>query len=290
MIVLNLKGGLGNQMFQYAAARGLGLHLHQNVYLDLGFLEQNRETDDFTARSFALGIFKIKVLRFRTGDGNSLLPNLIKRWMGKTKKPLHVYDDGSDLNNVQLPAYLDGYFQSEKYFGDQRSTLLKEFSFKLPAGDINEPLVKDILNTASVSIHFRRGDYVTKAAVAQVHGVCDVAYYETAAATLSKQYRGLVFYVFTDDPIWVKEHFILRHNAAYKMVLVDSNHGIDSWKDMYLMSICKHNIIANSSFSWWGAWLNQHAEKTVIAPTRWFADETVHAFEKDIVPASWIRI
>lgn len=290
MIVVKLKGGLGNQMFQYANARVLALRLKHKLYLDLSFLENNKETAHFTARSFSLDIFEIKIRKFRLVANNSLLPSFIKRWIGKSKKPMHVYNDGCDLKNVKLPAYLDGYFQSEIFFGDERLTLLKEFSFKLPASDINISLVKDILNTESVSIHFRRQDYVNKVAVAEVHGTCSLVYYETALAVLTKKYSSLVFYVFTDDPIWVNKYFILRHTNNYSMILVNNNHGIDSWKDMYLMSICKHNIIANSSFSWWGAWLNPNPEKTVIAPTRWFADRNVYAFEKDIVPDSWIKI
>ena len=277
-------------MFQYAAARVLALRLKQKVNLDLRFLEQNNETASFTARSFALDTFKIKARRFQPDANNSLLPGFMKRWTGRTKKPLHFYDDGSDLNHVQLPAYLDGYFQSEKYFGDQRSSLLKDFSFKLPAGDKNETLLKDILNTVSVSIHFRRGDYVNKAATFKVHGICDISYYEAAIAMLAEKQQGLCFYVFTDDPVWVNEHFIMRHKTNYNMLLVNNNQGTDSWKDMYLMSSCKHNIIANSSFSWWGAWLNQNAEKMVIAPARWFADTNIYDFEKDILPASWIKI
>jgi hypothetical protein len=277
-------------MFQYASARSLALRLKQKLYLDLRFLEQNKETAHFTARSFSLDIFEIKIRKFRLIYNNSLLPGFIKRWIGMPPKPLHVYSDGCNLTNVKLPVYLDGYFQSEFFFRHERLTLLKEFSFKLQADDINKSLIRDILSTTSVSIHFRRGDYVNKDAVAQVHGTCSLDYYETALSLLTKKYASLVFYVFTDDPEWVKNHFISPNINKYDIVLVNNNHGVDSWKDMYLMSICKHNIIANSSFSWWGAWLNQNSEKTVIAPTRWFADEKVYAFEKDIVPDSWIKI
>ena len=292
MIIGRLKGGLGNQMFQYAVLRALSLKYKKKIYLDLESVKCTQlETDSFTPRGFSLNIFKIKA---------SPLPNFFRyilklRTVLKRIIPVHFnlflnnYNDNSDFNVIKYPAYLDGYFQSENYFKEFRQQMLDDFSLKFPLGKDNEILLEDIIKHQSISLHFRRGDYVDKPQVALYHGVCSSEYYKIAMDYFRGEVTSSVFYIFTDDPIWVKNNFINLY-PFYKMILVNINQGVDSWKDMYLMSKCKHNIIANSSFSWWGAWLNQNPDKIVIAPKQWFADPYVNSKSNNLIPASWVKI
>lgn len=284
-------GGLGNQMFQYAAATAIALRHQKKLFFDLQFLLDNQEeTDVFTPRSFSLDIFNVKG-RVLNSSLKRIFDNAFLRAVipGRLKKVCHSYNDQSDFSNIEFPACMEGYFQSEDYFKDYRSILLDDFSFKLPLGNHNEKILMDIENSPAVSVHVRRGDYVSKIAVASVHSNCDIEYYERAITWMREKIGSPVFYFFTDDPLWVKQNFIDKYSFN-KMVLIDKNDGADSWKDMLLMSRCKHHIIANSSFSWWGAWLNCYPQKMVIAPRQWFSDKNKYRFAKEIIPESWIRL
>lgn len=175
-----------------------------------------------------------------------------------------------------------GTWQSEKFFIDAKKMVRQVFVFNesLLSGETLE-LKNRILAENSVSIHIRRGDYLNNQYNNGFAGVCTEEYYSKAIDLITKKVDQSVYYVFTDDKDWVSEHFKIE-NAIY----VNINSGEDSWQDMYLMSRCKHNIIANSSFSWWGAWLNANPDKIVIAPKLWW-----RLFEHDdVVPESWIRI
>jgi hypothetical protein len=186
--------------------------------------------------------------------------------------------------NSHKIVYYSGYWQSEKYFENAEDIIRQQFSFndKL-INEKNKALIKQYLNKNTVSIHIRRGDYVTNTdANILLGGSCDLSYYENAISYIKKNVSQPYFQFFSDDIDWVREHFIDLGNVQF----IDWNHQTDSWQDMMLMSKCKHNVIANSSFSWWGAWLNNNANKIVIAPSKWFnSHETL-----DIVPENWIRI
>ena len=178
-------------------------------------------------------------------------------------------------------AYLCGYWQSEKYFKDIREVILKEFTFPIQAVKSNVKLTDQMKLENSVSIHVRRSDYLTEQNLKVYGNICTEKYYSNAINYIEGIIDNPHYYVFTDDLQWAKEYF-----KGDNYTIVSENRGKDSYIDMYLMSQCKHNIIANSSFSWWGAWLNQNPDKKVLAPKKWF-----HNHEKEeIVCEDWIRI
>lgn len=295
MIIVNLKGGLGNQMFQYATAKALSLDLHKKLYIGLDFLKNNQtDSDSFTARKFSLNIFNFKKDFFNRSLPNYYFKSLYHSLFSKNNSPeksipTHFhYDDFSTLTNLQFPAFLDGYFQSEDYFLKYRDVILDEFTFQMPIGNENEVLLNEIKRNQSVSVHVRRGDYAYKPSIAAVHGTCSATYYENGVTFFDNKLSAPVFYIFSDDSSWVEQNLLTRF-SAHKVILVNGNQGVDSWKDMFLMSNCRHHIIANSTFSWWGAWLNREPQKLVVAPREWFAEPAINKFSAEIVPKSWIR-
>jgi hypothetical protein len=179
---------------------------------------------------------------------------------------------------------LDGYWQSEKYFSDIAPVIRSDFTVRVEPEGLNREVASVINGCNAISIHFRRGDYVTDAKIAARHGACTNDYFIKAVELIKARVERPHFFVFSDDPAWVREHFTIPHT----MTLVDHNGPDKAHEDLRLMSLCRHHIIANSSFSWWGAWLNPRPDKIVIAPLRWFNDPTVDT--SDLIPESWLRI
>ena len=188
----------------------------------------------------------------------------------------------SIFDNLESNQYLNGHFQSYKFFEEYRNSILEELQFSTEAlSDKTKAVAEDMQSCNSVSIHVRRGDYMNGYYYEMLGKICDVAYYQRAIDAINERVSHPRFYVFSDDPQFVADNLKIE-NATY----VDFNRGKDSWQDMYLMSQCKHNIIANSTFSWWGAWLNRNPQKIVVAPNRWFAN-----MENDeIVLPEWYRM
>lgn len=290
MIVAKLYGGLGNQMFQYCAARSLAKQ-KETVFLDTKFYEENAsDTDSFVARNYELGIFKnlksrkASGLRYAIFTGKSFLTKAIRARL----KPLFQYLHHPGTSYIPLihyaksrHVYLDGYFQSEKYFSDKRDFILSEFKF--PPLDEENKLTVMKINSAlnAVSVHIRRGDYLIPN-INSIHGILSLNYHHQALSILRGRYESLQIFVFSDDIEWAKQNLNTGGLSAH---FLDNNHGDDSWKDMALMTHCRHHIIANSSFSWWGAWLSTRGGD-VFAPYNWF----VSPFEfeiNDIVPRHW---
>ncbi len=276
MIIIKLQGGLGNQMFQYAIARAL-VKEDQRVIVDLSFLRRNRSnTDTFTARNFELDLFsQLKVVIYPNILPKLHQDNLLSAVCRKILGVRVVKQLEHEL--VKLPVsykslYLDGYFQSEYYFKSIKKVLQSDFEFPL-LNDHNVNIQQRIqASQQSVSLHIRRGDYTTLANVGQYHGVLPISYYTRAF----DQLRSFIgnhtdVFVFTDDPQWAKANLKIED---VEMIFVEGNGGSNSWKDMFLMSLCKHHIIANSSFSWWGAWLARDNGMT-FAPKKWFNPEYV---------------
>lgn len=294
MVIVQLKGGLGNQMFQFASAFAIAKNNHAHLKLDLRFLKDKTHKENFTLRDFELsifsdnfseiGIFEVRSVLFISSVLRKFKLNLRGFHWSVFFEKYFNYDEM--ILSLKGNFYLIGYFQSEKYFHKYRSELLKVFKFRLPLSGESLNLSKDIKKENAVSIHIRRGDYVNNAQVNSVHGVCSIEYYLEAVKLITERVSDPFFYVFSDDIDWVKENLFLEH----KTVFVSHNTGTNSYQDMELMSYCKHNIIANSSFSWWGAWLNENPGKTVIAPQKWFFDPDTNALTADLIPAEWIRI
>jgi hypothetical protein len=185
---------------------------------------------------------------------------------------LHAPDD----------TLLVGYWQSEKYFHDEDAQVRQDFALEGPVSPLVRELVESI-DESAVSVHVRRGDYVSHARTRKFHGVLPMEYYERGAAAISERVPNPHFFVISDDPDWCRNHIKLPSVTTFA-----SNPGGTSYDDMLLMTMCRHHIIANSSFSWWGAWLSENREKVVVAPRRWFADESQDT--SDLVPERWIRL
>lgn len=262
MVLVDIHGGLGNQMFQYALARKLKKS-GKKVFLDLSWYEKFDERE-YQLKEYHLSIptadekmrhdFQMKYLNNRLWD------KLIKR-------PRNVITDQS--GSIQTKVFrvdnvkMTGYWQSEMYFKDIRDILLEEFEplEHLISAEYRKKGI-DMGQVHSVSVHVRRGDYLSKKNIAFRGGICTDEYYRNAISIIANRVANPVFYFFSDDIAWVKQQY-QGENIRY----IDLNGK--AYEDMWLMKKCKHHIIANSSFSWWGAWLCQNDGQLVIAPSNW---------------------
>jgi hypothetical protein len=185
------------------------------------------------------------------------------------------------ITTVNAPCYLVGYWQSERYFKNVSDVIRKDFTFCQPLNEQNAAIAEQIGSVNAVSLHVRRGDYINNPKALATHGLCPHSYYEAAIRYIEERVVTPYFFVFSDDMQWVRENIKIDHPCYY----VDHNHGKESYNDMRLMSMCTHNIVANSSFSWWGAWLNSHTDKIVIVPQKWFVNNNN---VKDLFPSGWV--
>lgn len=286
MIISRLIGGLGNQMFQYAAGRALALRR------GVPFRVDRRAFADYKTHAFGLDCFRAEIAdapaeQLPGAVKESRLNRLLRPFM---PAPVKVFTERAftfDPEVASLPdgTYLDGYWQSEKYFADCVDAIRGDFTVRHAPSRENQQWLKRVGDGNSVSLHVRRGDYVTNASAAAVHGTCDLDYYRRAVAHL-QQATGTppVLFVFSDDPDWVAANLEL----PCEMHLVRDNDAATNYEDLRLMSACRHHVTANSSFSWWGAWLDPRPDSITIAPQRWFAAGTPDA--RDLVPERWIRL
>ena len=285
---------MGNQMFQFALSTILAKKNNSKIFLDRLFFDISEEHAGVTPRKFQLGIFKncyrdVHEEQKLTFEKLSIL-NRIKRKL-KLNYP-KTYIESSfhfhpEVLNLQTPIYLSGYFQSYKYFLGHENLIRNLFKFPIKELDTEtKALLAEINKNHSVSIHIRRGDYITNKNTQKFHGNCDLNYYKKAIDFLLSKKSGNLFF-FSDDIEWVKAEF---SDIPYTSIFISNNQGNDSWKDMFLMSNCNYNIIANSSFSWWAAWLNSHENKKVIAPKIWFANKEQQKQTIDLIPPEWLRL
>ena len=280
MIRVKLYGGLGNQMFQYAAAAALAERRDTGVMLDLSWFS-NEGQRARTVRPYELMIFKLPA---RTYDSSSRF----RKWQSRRQKVPVIRRGTSRFDPSVLSAprnvYLDGYWQSEQYFLDATERIRADFTFPAPTDDRNEELLKKIeASPTAVSVHVRRGDYANDAKTNAFHGLMGVDYYRKACAVIKDAVGSPEFFVFSDDPAWCRGNLELD-GATF----VDWNTGRTAWEDMRLMSTCRHHVLANSSFSWWGAWLNPSEDKVVVAPRQWAVDPSFDT--TDLVPDEWTRV
>jgi hypothetical protein len=296
MIIVMLTGGLGNQMFQYAAARRLAHVTGQDLKLDHRWFSWRSAAK--TPRCYELGVFALKAeaasaeeSRWLRGGEASRSPKLVKRILAVVgykapasyRKEMYFQFDPHVLQ-ITGDAYLDGYWQSEKYFSDTEQIIRSDFRLKAEPHEGNAEILTEIQSCESVSIHFRRGDYVTNPQSAACHGILPLSYYQAALEVLQKQLVKPRLFVFSDDLPWVREHLRTDLPLCY----VEGNGTKSAAEDLRLMSACRHHIIANSSFSWWGAWLGTNPEKIVVAPDAWFSTHDINT--SDLIPESWLRI
>lgn len=297
MILVSLFGGLGNQMFQYAAAKALSSKHGFELKLDTTILENRSRKENFTFRDFELDIFNIKESVATPKEVSRFVPDLwhspeyvkqfykVKRLFTGTslyrEKTYFSFD--KTLVNLHDNTYLYGYFQSQDYFIGQEHLIRNCFRLKKELDTHNEAFLAEMQTSNSVSVHIRRGDYENSI----FELLSFENYYLPAINLIRNQITNPKFYFFTNDLEWTRNAFAeLNIDKTY----VTHNTGKESFKDMILMSKCKHHIIANSSFSWWGAWLNPSADKTVIAPSIWFQSGRHAHSTGNLIPTNWIKI
>lgn len=289
MFIFQLMGGIGNQMFQYAAARAL------SVKRGMPFKVHFEDPYKDVVRTYNLDIFQLKIEHANIKELKAIRPSTgLKRKVHQlfrfhekkhfiAERQYFVYDPS--LFSAPANSYLYGFWQTPKYFLDIEAIIREDFKFKDPAIGANKVLLNRIVHDANaVSLHIRRGDYVHVEKTSKLHGICSMEYYQAAAAYIAERITNPVFYIFSDDMNWVKSEF----SIPYPVIFADINDDATNFEDLRLMSHCKHHIIANSSFSWWGAWLNNNATKIVIAPKKWANVDGLDT--NDLIPDRWIRI
>jgi hypothetical protein len=300
MIIVKLMGGLGNQMFQYAAAKSFALNNRAELLIDTSFLEDKSEKKNFTYRDFELNVFQLKdnvIDKFqlqlflnKVNVFDNLRLNRLNQIFFNNKIPTpkiireNILSPNKDIFNlISNNSLLEGYWQSEAYFISHQNIIRELFRFSNSI--VNKKLLAEIINKNSVSVHIRRGDYANNDVINSVHGLCTIEYYIEAFQIMSSKIANPIFYIFSDDMNWTKNtlHFL---NEKYNIVYIDQN-NMNPSEDMNLMSNCKHNIIANSSFSWWGAWLNNKPEKIIISPSVWTKNNSSNPH---LIPQTWIKI
>jgi len=268
-------------MFQYALGRNLAIKNNTKLKFDTSELEQDK------LRNYKLDIFNISgsiVSRFTRLVIQKINHRIISRILGRYY--LYIKEENQFFNENILAKkgniYLDGYWQSENYFKEISNIIIKDFTIKYEPDIINKSMIEKIKNSNSICIHIRRGDYISDKKTNKVHGACSLKYYYNAIKIIIKKVKNPSFYIFSDDSQWTKENLKLKYPTIY----VDINSSEKDYEDLRFMLNCKHFIIANSSFSWWGAWLSNNPNKIVCAPKRWFRSVD----EGNIVPKFWIRV
>jgi len=303
MVTVLLRGGLGNQMFQYALGATLAQANGTALRLNTVYLQDRLPRRKYTYRNFDLDIFTMNDATCLTNLSQAAqrvpVPGL---WLGidtmrmgtrlllgaekVIREKSRAFDSGILKERGDL--FLVGYWQSEKYFADAEKELRRTFRFRHPLEGEAREIARKIRSTNSISLHIRRGDYVALKHVEHVMGETNLSYYEKAASYMNEHSKRMgidapTFFVFSDDIEWCKERLKLPYPTVY---LDQASAGPKASHHLELMSLCRNNIIANSTYSWWGAWLNANPEKIVIAPERWFANKA----NEDMIPRHWIRM
>lgn len=297
MIIVSLFGGLGNQLFQYACGKTVADKLGVELYLDTTLLMDKTLRKNFTNREFELNLFNVDAKIAEISEIRKYVPNLFNtpKWYHQIFRIRRFFNGRSlfiervwqrhtyipSIENVKDNTYLYGYFQTEKFFEKNRKQLLNsiQLNSNIAIDKENQKIISQIQNEESVSIHVRRGDYADSRFI-----LLEMDYYLKAIEKIKKNISNPTFYIFSNDVEWVKNYF---SNLDIQLEIIDINRGEKSFLDLILMSKCKHNIIANSSFSWWGAWLNQNSEKIIIAPQNWYKNISEG---KDLIPDEWNKI
>lgn len=279
--IIFLQGGLGNQMFQYAFYLSIK-HIFNHSLYNTGWFSFNSCHQGFELNNLfgiqcnSNKLFYIILRIARKLDKFVKIPGL---QLIQDKIP-STYIQCFPLSSLNL---FDGYWQTEKYFNSIDKEIREAFTFDFEKISVKSLEVLNSIRISSnpISIHIRRGDYLSEDSKPLYGGICTLKYYEEAINLILQKFDNCDFFIFSDDIQWAKDNLSIPD-----AVFVNHNVGKDSWQDMFLMSQCKHNIIANSSFSWWGAWLNDNPEKIVIAPRKFMNVGN----SSDIIPSTWIKI
>jgi len=338
MIITRLEGGLGNQMFEYAAARWLSHKYSTPLKLDLSWFEVH------TLRQYNLNCFNIHVdfatdreieaivgnynifrwLALKVGAKlgfkqtatdleeqravaaiiHSHNFNLASWWVASLKHALGLHrsvkelyqqgryfrqrHNGFDPHFLHVPdqVYIHGFWQSEQYFSGIEDILRQEFTLRNPTTALFDQMAAAISRTNAVSLHVRRGDMANDPETNRLHGVCSLDYYKLAVEYIAEHVSQPHFFIFSDDSDWVKENLDLK----FPTTVVSYNNALQDYEELLLMSQCQHHITANSSFSWWGAWLNPKPDKIVVSPKQWFGAFAYDHDTKDLIPSAWTTL
>jgi hypothetical protein len=283
MIVAAMLGGLGNQMFQYANARALSLRNQTIMKIDCQYFDQvYLKKAKATIRDYELSVFNLQAKEASLFEINLLAPFISLKTkysfaINKIINPLYISEKEMFMFH-KLPSfkflYLYGYWQSWRYFQDYEVTIRKDFSFLKQLEGKNLEICTKIKASNSISVHVRLGDY-------DPQNILPIDYYLNAINLMKHKFPDATFFIFSDDPQHIRHYF-----NGFDYILINENKGNNSYMDMQLMSLCNHHIIAKSSFSWWGAWLNNKPNKVVVAPSNWYNN----ADTNDIIPPDWIQL
>jgi len=276
-------------MFQYALGRVLSIRNHTDLKLDISFFSLNLK--NVTKRSFDLGVFNISGTVAQISDipflfrlyNNKILvrPITLLRKIVKSKGTEKSFAFSPSIFTAGENLYLEGYWQSPKYFSGFEDIIRKDFTLKnIPAQNIQD-LAKEISDTNALCMHVRRGDYVGN----KSHEGVNNEYYNKGIAAILEKTQIEKIYVFSEDIAWCENNLKFTFPTMY---VADTYAGEKGEGHMFLMSNCKSFIIANSSFSWWAAWLSSHTHKVIVCPKQWFPDATINT--SDLIPSDWIRI
>lgn len=295
MVIVKITGGLGNQMFHYAFGRALALRHGASLKLDLSAFSRTRD------RAYGLAVFCIhdevaSQAELRQFDGAFKIGR--SRWRDRLSQPfkkrgtllrLPERQFHFNRNALTIPdgadVYVYGGWQSERYFADFADTIRRDFTFRYEPFGRNAELTEFMRSVNAVSLHVRRGDYVSDGRYVGVNGSLNLDYYRRAIEYVAGRVPNPHFFVFSDDPDWVRQNL----DVAATSVFIDHNNNPEgAHEDMRLMSICRHHIIANSTFSWWGAWLAANPDKIVVGPRQWFVGR--HANTRDVLAHSWVSM
>lgn len=295
IVLVKLNGGLGNQMFQFALASVIASKHNSTILIDNNLFKLTKKKSGHTPRNYELGVFGIEK---PSASEKDILYFEQLSFLNKIRRELHLnypeicfeknFSYNFKLKESKPPVYIRGFFQSYKYLKGFEDMLQERFRFPEESlDDLNKSLLNKIILTNSVSVHIRRGDYVEDKITQEFHGTCSLEYYKEAIGTFRNNNMEYEYFFFSDDIDWVVKKF---RDLPVKKTFIDHNTERDSWKDMFLMSKSKHNIIANSSFSWWAAWLNKNPQKIVITPKIWFSNYEKEKHTYDLIPNKWIRL
>lgn len=292
MIVSQLLGGLGNQMFQYALARNLAEKKRTELLLDISLLLDRAPRENFTFRDYDLDLLNIKE-KFTLSSIFAKITKIptIPIWFSSIDKRLRykivkekcgkIFD--KSIFSLRGNLYLEGFWQNEKYFKDIENIIRKEFIFKHKVEKYSLVILNKIISTNSVCLNVRRTDYISNPGTNKLMGEINLDYYEKAAEIISSKIKKPCYYIFSDDIEWCRNNLKLK----YPYEFIGHEHaGYKFSTYLQLMISCKHFIIPNSTFAWWAAWLNSSETKIVIGPERWYRDKN----RGGLVSESWIRI
>jgi len=291
MIIIRLKGGMGNQMFQYAFGVKLATALDTELKIDLSSL-LDRSKGEFVYRNYDLPIFKVNdQLLISEGFFKTIykpkisrITKMMRQYINKGKtfiKEKHFHFQPELITQPKDNSIYEGWFQSPKYFSEVEDKIRKEFQFKNSILENSKPLFEKIKNTNSICLNVRRTDFLK----VDTLNTTDKNYFFKAAKYIAKRIENPVFYVFSDDVEWCRKNIVMD----YPVEVVEHEHkGHKFGNYMQLMIACKHFIIPNSSYAWWAVWLNEHPNKIVVAPQNWFNDLQINT--SDLVPDSWVRL